>query len=325
MTVESKFCESKFRVFAALCLAAALPWLCAAPARAADAVFPVASHVGLVPPPGMTASKGFQGFEDAAKDAAILVATQPAAAFAELEKSLAADSLKKQGITVDKRETMKFGFGDGTLVTAKQTADKTTYRKWLLVAQAKDFTVLVNAQVPDKEAAYPDEAVRAALATVAVRETVPDAEKLSLLPFAIADLAGFHIQSVLPGRALLLLDTPDGEPTANFDARMFIAIFPGGPTEADDRANFARLAFSQIAGIKDVRITMSEPLRIGGQSGFQTMAQAKEARSDTDIMVAQWLRFGGGAVMQMIGMAKADGWTGALSRMRTVRDSIDPK
>jgi hypothetical protein len=70
---------------------------------------------------------------------------------------------------------------------------------------------------------------------------------------------------------------------------------------------------------------MSEPLRIGGQSGFQTMAQAKDARTDTPIMVAQWLRFGGGGFMQMIGIAKADGWTTVLTRLRTVRDSIDPK
>jgi len=305
--------------------AAALALLLAAPAHAVDPVFPTASRVGLVPPPGMTVSKSFQGFEDVAKDAAILLATQPAAAFSELENSVATDALKKQGITVEKREAMKFVFGNGTLVKGKQAADKTTYRKWLVVAQSKNFTVLLNAQVPEKESAYPDAVIRAALETMTLRETVPDSEKLSLLPFSVGDLAGFHIQTVLPGRALLLLDTPDGEPTDNYDTRMFIAVFPGGPTESDDRANFARLAFGQIVGIKDVRITMSEPLRIGGQSGFQTMAQAKDARSNTDIMVAQWLRFGGGAVMQMIGMAKADSWTSALTRMRTVRDSIEPK
>lgn len=315
----------KYRSLAPACLVATLALLLPAPAPAAETVFPVASAIGLVPPPGMTPSKSFLGFEDVAKDAAILLATQPAAAYPELEKSIATDALKKQGMTVEKRETMKFDFGSGVLVTTKQAADKTTYRKWLLVAQAKDFTALLNAQVPEKETAYPDAVMRAAVATLTARATVPDSEKLSLLPFEIGDLAGFHIQRVLPGRALLLLDTPDGEPTDNFDARMLIAIFPGGPSEPDDRANFARVAFGQIIGIKDVRITMSEPLRIGGQPGFQTMAQAKEAQSNTDIMVAQWLRFGGGAVMQMVGMAKADGWTTALSRLRTIRDSIDPK
>ena len=300
--------------------------LLAAPARAADPTFPIGSRVGLVPPPGMVASKSFLGFEDVATDAAILLATQSAAAYPEIEKSLTPELLKNQGITLDKREALQFAFGNGVLVSGRQTADKKTYRKYLLVAQASDLTVLVNAQVPEQETAYPDAAMRAAVASVALRAAVPDTEKLSLLPFSVGDLAGFHIQNVLPGRALVLIDNPNGIPSPDdFDARMFVAAFPGGPSESEDRAQFARLAFDQIIGIKDVHLTMSEPLRMNNQPGFQTMAQAKDVHTNTDVMVAQWLRFGGGAFIQMIGMAKADGWTTALTRLRTVRDSIEPK
>ena len=291
-------------------------------AQAADAIFPVGSRVGLVPPAGMVVSKGFLGFEDVAKDSAILIAAQPPAAFPEIEKSLATDVLKKNGITVDNREEMNFDFGKGTLVVGKQTADKTRYRKWLLNVQTADLTALVNVQIPEQETAYTDAVVRAALATLAVRATIPDAEKLSLLPFTFADLAGFHVENVLPGRAVLLVDTPDGVPTDNFGVRMFVGAFDGGPAEKDDHAQFARMTFGQIVGIKDVQITMSEPLRIGGQSGFQTTAQAKDVKTGDDIMVAQWLRFGTGGFMQMIGMAKADAWTTALTRLRAVRDGI---
>jgi hypothetical protein len=42
-------------------------------------------------------------------------------------------------------------------------------------------------------------------------------------------------------------------------------------------------------------------------------------------MVAQWLRFGTGGFMQMIGMAKVDVWTTVLTRLRAVRDGIQPK
>jgi hypothetical protein len=217
---------------------------------------------------------------------------------------------------------MKFDFGKGTLVVGKQTADKTRYRKWLLNVQTADLTALVNVQIPEQETAYTDAVVRAALATLAVRATIPDAEKLSLLPFTFADLAGFHVENVLPGRAVLLVDTPDGVPTDNFSVRMFVGAFDGGPAEKDDHAQFARMTFGQIVGIKDVQITMSEPLRIGGQSGFQTTAQAKDVKTGDDIMVAQWLRFGTGGFMQMIGMAKANVWTTALTRLRAVRDGI---
>jgi hypothetical protein len=302
--------------FLVLCL------ILAPAAQAADPIFPIGSRVGLVPPAGMTVSKAFLGFEDVVKDSAILIAAQPPAAYPEIEKSLETDVLKKNGITVDSREEMTFDFGKGTLVIGKQTADKTRYRKWLLNVQTKDLTALVNVQIPEQETAYPDATIRAALATLAVRPTIPDAEKLSMLPFTLADLAGFHVENVLPGRAVMLIDTPDGVPTDKFDARMFVAAFDGGPAENDDRGQFARMTFGQIVGIKDVQLTMSEPLRIGGQSGFQTTAQAKDIKTGDDIMVAQWLRFGTGGFMQMIGMAKADAWPAALTRLRAVRDGI---
>jgi hypothetical protein len=313
-------------VRAAAVLAAALACLVLAPAaQAADPIFPVGSRVGLVPPAGMVVSKSFLGFEDVAKDSAMLIAAQPPAAFPEIERSLATDELKKNGITVENREEMKFDFGKGTLVIAKQTADKILYRKWLLNVQTNDLTALVNVQIPEQETAYPDAAIRAALATLAVRATIPDAEKLSLLPFTLSDLGGFHVENVLPGRAVMLVDTPDSVPTDTFNPRMFVAAFDGGPSDKDDHAQFARMTFGQIVGIKDVQITMSEPLRVGGQSGFQTTAQAKDMKTGDDIMVAQWLRFGSGGFMQMIGMAKADVWTTVLTRLRAVRDGVQPR
>jgi hypothetical protein len=55
------------------------------------------------------------------------------------------------------------------------------------------------------------------------------------------------------------------------------------------------------------------------------MAQAKDSGTGINIMVVQWLRFGTGGFIQMIGMGRADIWTDVLARLRTVRDSIDPK
>ena len=318
---------SKIRPAAAsAALAAAFAFfICAAPARAADPTFPPASVAGLVPPPGMVVSKTFPGFEDVAKDTAILLTVQPPAAYDELKQGLDTDALKKQGITLEKRVDLKLGFGTATLVVAQQESDKKMYRKWLMLAPAKDVTVVINAQEPVDETAYSDAVMQAALATLAVRDSVPDAEKLSLLPFTIGDLAGFHVFNVMPGRAVVLADAPTPGDATAVSVRMFIGAFSGGPTEPDQRAEFARVGFDQITGIENVHITISEPLRIGNQSGFQTVAQAKDARTGSDIMVAQWLRFGGGGFLQMIGMAATDKWPDAQTRLRTVRDSIDIK
>jgi hypothetical protein len=325
--IITRLCSAgAFAVFAALALAAQ-----AAPAQAEDVIFPPGSRVGLAPPPGMVASKTFDGFADPAKDAAILITVLPAEAYGQIEKVLDSDALKRQGVTVEKREPIQLSFGKGVLLIGRQVAEKNRYKKWLLVASAADLTAMVTVQVPEPDSVYSDQALRTALATLAVRAKVPEEEELSLLPFAVGDLAGFHVDDVLRGRALMLRDeaaaSEAGKETTprGFDARMLIAAVPGGPSEADQRADFARLMFNEIGGIRQVRITMSEPLRIGGQSGFQTMAEAQDAHTGADVRVIQWLRFGGGGYLQMVGIAGADGWTSVLARLRTVRDSVELK
>ncbi len=322
---------------AAICAAAVFViavW--AIPARAADPIFPVGSRLGMVPPAGMVPSKTFEGFVDLDKRAAILFATFPAAAYEQLDKTMVPEEMRKQGIAVATREPMTLGVGKGFLLSGEQTTDQGNYRKWLLIAAVGDLTALVTAQVPKDDTTYPDKAMRDALATLAVRASVPDAEQLSLLPFTVGNLAGFHVDQVLPGRAMMLIDAPTATATtANsgtsaaskspLTARMFVAAMPGSPDQMRDEDNIARVLFDQIAGLKEVRVQDAEPLRIDGQSGYQTLAKAKDAPSNTDIMVVQWLRFGSGGFLQMIGVARADGWPDMLTRLRTVRDSIEPK
>jgi hypothetical protein len=307
----------------------------AIPARAADPVFPTGSRVGLVPPPGMLTSNNFEGFEDAQKGAAIVLATFPAEAFANLDKSMVPDALQKQGIDIDKREPFQTAAGNGFLLSGTQTGEKGRYRKLMLVVPASGLTALIKVQTLDQDNTYPDTAVRAALATLTVRDSVPDAERMKLLPFTVGDLAGFKIDDVLPGRALMLVDNPTGKaPTGSADnggaahainARLLIGAVQGGPTEAADRDTFAREAFSQIGGINDLQIQDAEPLRIDNQAGYETLAKGKDPDTGGDLRVVQWLRFGNGGYLQMIGVARAELWSGAFTRMRTVRDSVDLK
>jgi len=294
-------------------------------AAAADVIFPAGSRFGLVPPPGMVPSRTFQGFEEPGTKAAILLTTLPADAYEQLAKSMVPETMKKEGIEVERREAFELPAGKGFVLTGRQTIEKERYRKWLLIASADDLTALVNVQVPEQATNYSAEAVRAAFATLAVRAQIPEAEQLTLIPFRIGELAGFHVEDVLPGRAIVLVDPPsqtaDGA-SATAKARMFISALPGGPGEAADRDNFARVAFGQIVGIKDVRLQDAGPLRIANQPGYQTLAKAKDAGTGIDVMVVQWLRFGSGGFLRMIGIARADVWPEMFGRLRAVRDGV---
>jgi hypothetical protein len=305
--------------------------LLARPAYAADPTFPPGSLIGLVPPAGMTVSKTFPGFEDLTKKAAIVLTPAPIDAYSAIEKSSAPDALKKQGVIVEKSEPIQLSLGKGFIIVAKQTIDNASVRKWLVAVPTDKMTVLVNIEVPDQDTTYSDAVVRAALATLALRQSIPDAEQLSLLPFKLGDLGGFHIDGVIPGRGIMLVDvaaanaadSASANPTVN--ARLIISASNGGPPGTDGRGDFARLAFEQIGGLKDIHITMSEPLRINGQSGYETVAQAKDIHDGNDIMVVQWLRFGDGGFLEMTGVSRAEAWSDVIRRFRAVRDGIDTK
>ena len=300
----------------------------AVPAAAADAAYPPGSRIGLAPPPGMVTSKNFFGYEDAENNAAIILLALPPQAYADLDKSITADTLKQQGLTFETREDMPLSTGKAFLVLAHHEVEKVTIRKWILVAASSSLTALVTVQIPEAaQALYPDAAIRASLATLAIRNTVPVEEQLSLLPFKVGELAGFRVGGIVPGRALMLGDAATDAPGMGTitEPHIFVAISPGGPVQTGDRDAFARDVFATIPNIRDVRITTSEPLRMGGQQGHQILADAKDPTGAAGLTVVQWLRFGGGAYLQMVGIARAEAWKDAYPRFRSVRDSIDTR
>src|SRR5262245_49618504 len=89
-------------LLAALVVTAVLP----VAALAAEAVFPIASRLGLVPPAGLTPATSFPGFEDTQNNAFVRLIALPDAAYAEIEKTMTNDALKKQGMAVEKRESL---------------------------------------------------------------------------------------------------------------------------------------------------------------------------------------------------------------------------
>ena len=317
-----------------LVLSALLLALAQAPARAAEVVYPPGSRIGLAPPPGLAPSRNFfGGYEDLDNNVTIIMAALPVEAYGELERTVGAEALKRQGMTFETREAMPLSTGKAFLVIGHQEMDKTNLRKWFLVASSPALTAFVTVQVPDAaKARYPDEVIRAALSTLAVRATVPIDEQLGLVPFKIRELAGFRVAGVIPGRAVKLSDapaTPSGPPEAALETHILVAIAPGGPAQSSERDTFARDVFatvpSVVPNLKDVRVENSEPLRIGGQQGYQILANGRDAAGGAALTMVQWLRFGGGAYLQMIGIARSDAWKDAYPRFRSVRDGIEPR
>jgi len=296
------------------------------PAMAADAVFPTASRLGLEPPAGLVAATTFPGFEDNGKTTFIRLIALPQQAFAEIDKTMTNDALKKQGMIVEKRETLKFPAGNAILVLARQETPTGRLRKWLLIAPLEDLTAMVSFEMEAKSPpAYSDDTVRQAFATLTARATIPDSEQLMLVPFRIGDAAGLRLVRVVPGVAAQFTDGPKDTLEALDQPQLIIAAASGGPQQTSDRDQFARNAMSGLPPMKDVRISSSESMRIGGQAGHEVRALGKDPQTGAEIEIVQWLRFGTGAYLRILGLAPKDQWTESFTRFRAVRDGLEPR
>jgi hypothetical protein len=294
-------------------------------ARAADPVFPAASRLGLAPPPGFVVSPNFQGFQHGDKQATILMAELPGYAFETIEKEVAAELKKDQSGSATRTE-VTFKEGRGFVLFAKPTSPQGTVLKWTMVANIDNATAIVTVLIPETvQDIASDQAVRASLASLALR-TVPVEEQLSVLPFALNQLAGFRLVRVQPGAAAMLTDGPKDGVEAIEQPLLLISIVnaPTHPQPAE-RDGFARRLLGDVPGLKDVRVTRSEPMRVVGQQGHEIVVEAKDAKTDTDVNAVQWLRFGSGTLMRVVGVARKDGWAETFRRFREVRDGLGQK
>ena len=289
---------------------------------AADPVFPPGQRIGMAPPPGLVLSKRF-GFEDADRKVVITLLDLTPRGYEEAQRSLFADS--RPNVTIEKREMFPFASGIATLVTGKVETDGTTVHKWLMLASIETralghVAALINVEVPDSARdAYPDAVIRAALASVTFRPP-PLEERLKLLPFKLEAMADFRVIEVMPA-GVVLVDGPEND--LRNHAYMVVEVGQGSPSEPDARARFAR-DILQRAPVRDLAITSAEPMRIGNWPGFEIRAQAKQP-DGAPIALVQWLRFGTGGFMRIVGVAPKDDWDNLFTRFRAVRDGVDQR
>lgn len=301
-----------------------LALLAALPAAAADVVFPPGLRVGLAPPPGMTLSQSFPGFEDQDRKAAITVIELPAHLYGEVEKSVFITELNKPGVTVDKRQTFPFSHGLGFLANFHVTIEGKTFHRWVLLAASAvnpvpDLVALITVQVPEEAlGAYTDETIRAALASVTFRPTPLD-EQIRLLPFKIGDLAGFRIVRAIQRMGVVLTSGPRDDD--DMQPQMVISVAPGGPPQASDRARFAHSLLATNP-LPDLSSLGTEPMRIGGQPGYETRAEAKTP-TGAPLSVVQWVRFGPNGFMRIFAVARKEAWNETFTQFRAIRDGID--
>jgi len=306
-------------------LLSALAWLIVTMggALAADQVFPPGARVGMTPLVGLVPAKAFTGFETEDHSVKVLIAELPASAYGEVMNTFKT-SPPTPGVA--KPESLETGAGTAYYTVDNGKNASGVVRHYAMILSGGTFSGYVDVQVPENATRiYSDDAVRQMFASAVIRKEVPVDEQLALMPFKVSNLGDFKSVRALGATGALLL--ADGDETTGFEAAPFmvIGLLAATPTQADDRARFAEQAARAIPGMHSGHITMSEPVRIDGLAGYETRIDATSGRNDTKVTLVQWLRFGGGGAMRIIGSAPRDQWEKAFPRFRAVRDGIEPR
>ena len=293
------------------------------PAFAADPVFPPGARVGMTPLVGLGKAKTFVGFETEDQGVKVLVTDLPAEAYGEVANAFKANPGGTGGIKPESIETSA-GLAYYTAENAKDGASNV--RRYSMILPGPTFSGYVAVQVPENASKiYTDDAIRQMFASAVIRNAVPVDEQLGLMPFKMGELSDFkNVRTLAPGAALIVADGDEktGFETAPF---MIIGIVGSAPASPDDRGRYAQQMATTIPGVRDGRITMSEPVRIDGQAGFETRIDATSGKDNTPVTIVQWLRFGPQSSLRIIGSSPRADWANSFPRFRAVRDGIRPR
>jgi hypothetical protein len=292
-------------------------------ALAAEPVYPPASRVGLVPLEDMVPSRRFTGFENPQKAAAITITELPPQAYEQLVAGMTKESLRRQGLDVTSRESLKIDGRSGLLISGAMTGP-VKGRKWVLALKGADLTALLVAQVEGGNDGYSEAEVRAALKSVALRGPVSLEEQIAALPFRIRDQAGFRPVRVIAGNSVLFTEGPKDTIKAVEQPILILAASQAPMAlPADRRDQFAQAALNANEILKDIAIERSESFRLQGQDWHEIVAKAKEAASGEPVVVMQTIRFDNGRYVRMVGMARVADRQAFLPRFRKVIDGVE--
>jgi len=253
-------------------------------AHAGQALLPVrGTKVSLIPPPGFTAAKLFPGFQHEDSGSSIMVTEMPAP-LSEIMKGMTVDGLATKGMTLLKSEDAKIAGRSAKLLSVSQAAHGLTFHKWLGLFGTESATVLVVATFPEATSKTIGEPLRKAVLS-SQWDPGKAVDRYEGLDFRITETTDLKIAKRIGN---MLLITKDGASTRGEAKDPMVVVGSSvSKTTIADLETFSTARVKQTAGTKDLKVAAGKSVTIGGLSGYELSATAKDQKSGTPIVVYQ--------------------------------------
>jgi hypothetical protein len=279
--------------------------------------FPTAG-VKLIRPDGFDPANLFNGFQQPSTKSSVMVTTIPGS-FAQLVSGFTAKQLQARGLRLKSKENVSIDGNPGLLINLTQTAYGNEFTKWVVIFGNDRVTKIVTAAFPTAHAGNLSARLKSVLLSAKLDATPPSASG-SDVGFTIA--ASEKVKSV-PGVGKMLAYTKDGIIPANSPADPLFIVTPSFSEMAiSDKRQFAIQRLLKISHTKIDSITATTAIKIDGLDGYEIVADAKDATSDTPLVIYQVMLFDDRSYILMQGLVGTKGRAEYLPAFQSMAHSF---
>ena len=253
----------------------------------------------LVPPANFVIASNFGGFQNEATGSSIMITEIPAP-YKTMVEGFTVDALKAKGMTLLKKETIKFNASEATLLNVKQPANNIVYLKQILLFGTDSTVVLVNGIYPETSK-HIEEEIRKALLSIKFNSKQHN-DPLEAVPFTINMTGtGFTLAKYMSG---MLIYTVGGEiPT---EKPMIMAGSLVGKVPVLHYKEYAVSRFRKLPGLESAEVTEEKELEIDGLMGYEITAYTGTKENREELSYQEMLFNEEGDYYIIFGKAKED-------------------
>ncbi|MFP2928708.1 hypothetical protein ACLESO_26630 [Pyxidicoccus sp. 3LG] len=241
------------------------------------------TRVSLTPPEGFTEATRFNGFEQEATGASIMVTELPGA-YAEATAGFSAEGFASRGMKLVSKKPAKVGGHKGLLFQVRQSASGVDFLKWLVVLGDASTTLIVTATYREEDAKALGRPLQAAvLSTHWDPKSQPTAAPAL---FTLKETPGLKEARRMQGA---ILYTPDGQLPGKPGGEPFLLVAPslGATPASEDVEAFALARLKQSAAAGALTVESGAPLTVDGLKGHELLARVKDPATGSEFSIYQ--------------------------------------
>jgi hypothetical protein len=247
------------------------------------------TKVSLIKPSGFTTATTFPGFQQDSTQASIVVTEIPGA-YQQVTADFTAANLKTRGMNQLSRDNVTIAGYPGLLVRVSQSANATTYNKWIAVFGDEKETVSIVATLPASGDASLLRSLRNITTSAKWNRTkvVDPFADLKFTVTATPDLKfAKRIQNALLYNKSGVFQSSDPDDPILVVSQAISTVIVSDPQQ------YAQKRLAQTQQAKNIKIVATTPMTINGLQGYEIIADASDATNNRPIVIYQVMLFEG--------------------------------